>query len=124
MIQLQWHGQYKKRNCGQIAVAVVTGKSVEEIEAHFGHDTGTKTKDLKRALDYYGYTIPNRLKRLKEAPDFCIAKLQHPLRKSWHWVVIHEDKIYDGVWGNETGTVSWLRGYKITSFLPIERKNG
>jgi len=119
--ELIWHPQFKKRNCGQIAVAVVTGKPVHEIEAFLGHDIGTKTRDIAKALNHYGFSCPSRLKPMKNKPEFAIAKLMHPLRKGWHWVVIHNDKVYDGAWGHPDGTVKWLRGYRITSYLPIER---
>lgn len=118
----KWLKQYHKRNCGQIAVAVITGKSVREIYKIIGHDHGTKTKDLVKALRKLGYSCPARLKCLKERPKLAIAKLDHKLRRGWHWVVIDGYKIYDGHYGTKNGTVKWKQGHRITSYLPIKKR--
>jgi hypothetical protein len=121
MKTLVWIKQPEKsRICGQIAVAVITGISVEESKKLIGKNFGTNTKDIAKALRKMGYKCPNRCKRLKEKPKLAIAQVRKPSKKSgWHWVVIHEDKIYDGIDGNPDGTVNWIKGQRITSYLPI-----
>jgi len=76
---MKWKKQYDKRNCGQIAVAVITGQPLREVYEIIGHDGGTKTKDLARALRKFGYSCPNKLKKLKEKPKLAIGKLNHKL---------------------------------------------
>lgn len=121
MNSLIWIKQPEKsRICGQIAVAVIAGISVEDSIKLIGKRFGTSTKDLAKALLKLGYKCPNRCKRLKEKPKLAIAQVHKPVRKSgWHWVVVHENKIYDGIDGNPDGTVNWTKGQKITSYLPI-----
>ena len=118
----KWIKQPNKPICGQVAIAVVIGKSLKEIIKIFGHEHGTKTKELVKVLRKFGYSCPNKLKRLKQKPELAIGKLKHKLKKGWHWVVIDRDKIYDGVRGTKAGKVKWKRGYKITSYLPIKNK--
>jgi hypothetical protein len=121
----KWIKQGSKRNCGQIAVAVITGESLEKVSYVIGHDHGTKTKELAKALRFFGYDCPDRLQRLKERPKLAIAKLSTYGKSSWHWVVIDGDKIYDGVNGTESGTVNWTWSNckRITSYLPIKKRN-
>lgn len=119
---MKWKKQYDKRNCGQIAVAVITGKSLRKVYEIIGHDKATSTKDLAKALRKFGYSCPNRLKRLKEKPKLAIAKLSHKLRSGWHWIVIDRNKIYDGNYGTKNGTVKWKQGHKVTSYLPIKKR--
>ena len=121
--KIKWLKQIKKKNCGQLAVAMVTGKSIEKVENYFGHDHGTKSKDLAAALKHFGFSCSNRLLVMKERPICAIAKLKYPSKSGWHWVVVYKDKIYDGVWGQPDGTVEWPRGAKLTSYIPIEAKN-
>ncbi len=118
----KWRKQGYKPNCGQIAVAVITGKSLREVYNVIGHDYSTRTKDLARALRFFGYDCPDRLRRLKERPKLAIAKLTLPKSSGWHWVVIDGDKIYDGINGTANGKVIWETGKRITSYLPIEKK--
>ena len=108
------------KNCGQIAVAVITNKSVKEIENFIKRpNKGTKTKHLARALKHYGFDCGHRLIPLKKKPALALAKLHFPEKRNWHWVVIYKDKIYDGVWGKKDGTVTWPPECRITSYLPI-----
>ena len=117
---MRWLKQQKgSKNCGQIALAVITGKSVKSIEKLMGHNQATVTKDLVKVLRKLGYKCPNRLKCLKEKPVLAIAKLTHKLRYGWHWIVIYNDEIFDGVL---QGDKKWKQGHKITSYLPIEKR--
>jgi len=118
---MKWIKQYNKPNCGQIAVAVISNKSVREIYKLIGHDGYTGTKDLTKALRKLGFKCPNKLRRLNKRPKLAVAKLSHPLAHSWHWVVISNNKIFDGNYGNKSGKVNWKKGWKITSYLPIKK---
>jgi hypothetical protein len=107
--------------CGQIAVAVIAKCSVNKVIKILKNDKHTKTKELAKALKKLGFKCPNRLKRLKHKPKLAIGKLTFPYTKyNWHWVVIYKNKIFDGAYGNPNGTVNWEKGWRITSYLPIE----
>ena len=113
-----------KKNCGIIAVAVLTGISVEESAEKIGKNGATTTKQLVCGLRKLGYECPNRLVKFKlPLPQMAIAKMVSPSRKSgWHWVALSEGKIYDGVFGTPDGKVHWPIGAKMTSYLPITKK--
>ena len=118
--KLKWKKQHGKPNCGQIALSVITGKSLKEIYKIVGHDGSTKTKELASCLKHFGYNTHTRLKVLKTKPQFAIGKLKYPNRVNWHWVVVDGEKIYDGIHGTNSGKVKWKRGWKLSSFLEIK----
>lgn len=114
-----------KNQCGQVAVAVIAGISLEESIKVVGKKGCTKTKDLVAALRKLGFKCPDRCKRvthLTSPISLAIAQVHsHPRRRSgWHWVVLDGDKIWDGMCGNRSGHVSWDSDWKITSYLPVE----
>lgn len=105
-----------------IAVAVIAGIPVNVAAEHIGKDGATTTKQLVRGLRSLGYECPDRLQRIPR-PPLAIAKLTNPKRRGgWHWVVVDEDKIFDGINGKPDGTVDWNKGDRITSYLPITKR--
>jgi hypothetical protein len=107
------------RVCGQIAVAVVTGITLEQAIRIIRKKGGTTTKDLAFALRFMGYKCPTRCMKISR-PPLAIGHLTNPRRKSgWHWIVVDGDKIFDGRNGNDRGQVAWPKDWKITSYLPI-----
>ena len=121
-----WIQQPKnKKICGQIAVAVIAGISVDEAIKVVGKKGCTTTKDLASALRKLGYTCDNRCKPFRKLPfpKLAIAQLKSPTRRSgWHWIVIDSGRIYDGINGTSDGKVRWIDGSKITSILEIYEK--
>ena len=115
----------KSRNCGQIAVAVLAGVSLEESIKAVGKKGSTTTKQLAKGLRALGYQCPDRCKRvtLFTPPiSLAIGQLRCPKRSSgWHWVVLDGDKIYDGIHGKPNGTVKWDKCCRITSYLPVTK---
>lgn len=113
----------KKKNCGVIAVAVIAGVTLEEAAKAIGKNGATTTKQLVKGLRALGYECPDRCTKFKlPLPQMAIAQMHDPNRKSgWHWVSIVDAKIYDGLFGNEDGTVRWPLGCKMTSYLPIKK---
>ena len=124
----KFHKQYDRGNCGQIAVAVLTGKTVEQIEAIIGHRHGTRTKELRNALISQGYTCPERRPVVKEFPGafaFGIIHLRENGKKSGgHWVAVAYGEAWDGTAGGPmltcdyavlVGQCSW----HITAYMPV-----
>lgn len=113
-----------KKNCGVIAVAVIANIPVSLAAETIGKDGATTTKQLVKALRKLGYDCPDRCKKMPR-PLLGLGQMRRPKRKSgWHWVVVDGDKIYDGINGKPDGTVDWLKGWRITSYLPITKRNG
>ena len=114
-----WKKQRKgSRCCGQIAVSIILNKSLSATFELFGKNKCTETKDLIRVLRKQNIKCSDKLKR-KMSSKLAIAKLKYPNKTCWHWVVIHNKKIYDGIYGKRDGTVKWKKTWRITSYLEI-----
>lgn len=95
--------RYKKQPknswlCGETCIAMLSGKSLDEICSMIGKkkEKGTKTKTLVTILRRLGYDVPNRLICCSTQPLFAIAKQPlHGKNGNWHWVLIWNGKKYD-----------------------------
>jgi len=113
----------RTRTSGQVAVAVITGRPVEEVIKRIGHSHNATTRELASVLDQYGYLCSLRCvpaKRLTEPPKLALAQVHAARRSDWHWVAIENGRIFDGVWGDGYGVVNWPTDFRITSYLTIE----
>ena len=120
----RWRRQdAKTRVSGQVAVAVITGRPLDEILKRVGHSHQATTRELAIVLDYYGYLCPRRCVPVKDPRSLsklAIAQVHSNRPSSWHWVAIEEGRIFDGVWGDAYGVVEWPRDFRITSYLPVD----
>jgi hypothetical protein len=99
LFQVKHYRQSAKRNCGQIAVASLTGKTVEEIEAIVGHSHGTKTKELAEALRKLGCLCDERSRPLRQCatwPEAALLQVRGGGRPGWHWVAYENGMVCDG----------------------------
>ena len=86
--------------CGQAVLAMLTGKSVEEIITVVGTERETTLKQMFYALEYYGIDFSKErisVKSKEELPKVCILSLQTP--KCWHWSLYFEGKFLDPEYG-------------------------
>ena len=115
------------RVCGQVAVAVLTDKPVEEIYQLVGHKHCTKTRELIDALAKLGLVTTSRCipaTRFVEIPHLALVQVHEKNRSGWHWIAMSDGRVYDG---NLPGDISlgnyqlYLRdcGRRITSYLPV-----
>lgn len=136
---MQFIEQKRKRNCGQIAVAALTGAPLEKVHQLVGHMHGTRTWELSIALERLGYESPMRAcpvawqKALATFWDcFGIAQVHQEGRAGWHWVAIGKDDsghtcVYDGNRSGPMELAAYMRyiekaeGAQITSFLPVKK---
>jgi hypothetical protein len=114
-----------KNQCGQVAIAVIAGISLENAIEIVGKKGCTKTKELIKALHSLGFKCSNRCRKMPR-PILGIAQVHVRYSKkdkiwstNWHWVVVDNDKIFDGFMGNKDGTVNWPSSWEITSYLEI-----
>lgn len=86
--------------CGQAVLAMLSGKSVEEIITVVGTERETALKQMFYALEYYGIDYNKErisVKSKEELPKICILSLQTP--KCWHWSLYFEGKFLDPEYG-------------------------
>jgi len=124
-----WEQPDRTRICGQIALAVITGLSVEQAIRQVGHEHGTTTRVLARHLRAFGYECGDRCRRRarSEMPDLALAQLHSPNWRGWHWIVVDDGVVFDG--RERRRRAVGLRAYefdawrfdgaRITSYLAI-----
>lgn len=125
--------QKLKRNCGQIAVAALTGSPLDKVQEIIGHKHGTQTKALVHALRTLGYSCPDRVRNWNSIDWWRaqgIAQVREAGRSGWHWVAIGlgENGHVQAFDGNRSGPmdladymkyIETAYGWRITSFLPV-----
>ncbi len=113
------------RLCGQCCVAMLCGIQLQDAILAFGHAHGTRTAEMRRALERYGMTVTGRrggLRRIADGylPVTALVKMLPPRgvrsRRS-HWVVVHEGRVYDP--GCEEGDVS---NGRLSSYLEVVKE--
>lgn len=123
-----WREQGEYRNCGQIAVAILTDKSVEEVEKLIGHKHGTKTKELALALHKYNYRSPTRRARSNKMPDKHWRGIIHTRhngqKRGGHWIAVYDGTVFDGcsrgpMTVKEYAEQLALTDWRITAVLPV-----
>lgn len=121
---LRWIRQdAKTRTSGQVAVAVITGRPLEEILERIGHSHQATTRELARVLDQYGFLCPSRCVRAKDPrdlPKLALAQVHSSRSARSHWVAVEDGRIFDGIWGDAYGVVDWPADFRITCYVPID----
>jgi hypothetical protein len=111
--------------CGHCCVAMITGKPLEDVIKVIGHQRGTRTKEIHKALAAFGIKTKPKLTRFTNhsgLPSLGIVKITYDWRKNnGHWMVIKDFVCYC-----PGGTISHWTEYlekspkgRLTSFLTI-----
>lgn len=82
--------------CGQAVLAMLTGKSVEEIIDVVGTERETKLKDMFDCLDKFAIEYDSKRKQASskaDLPRVCILSLETP--RCWHWSLYADGVFYD-----------------------------
>ena len=94
----------RSRVCGQTVVAMITGRSVEEVCQLIGKTGTTKLSDIKKALEHFGVKVGypvrynNRLKKNRpQLPEFCLIRLKRTSgrKASGHLTFYYKGTFYD-----------------------------
>ena len=105
--------------CGQACIAMIAGKTVEEVIKDMKTNGPTSIGQLIEALDFYGIKHAERNTRIsKKNPvphEFSILTV-HTNNGYTHWALLFNGKYYDPEFGLIEG--EYTHG-KITSFLGI-----
>ncbi len=105
--------------CGQACIAMLAGKSVEEVIADCKTAGPTSIGQLMELLDRYGIGHAERNKRISKknpVPYRHSILTVHTNGGYTHWVLFYDGKYYDPEFGLLEG--EYPHG-KITSFLEI-----
>lgn len=114
--------------CGQYCLAMLTGKSVEEIIEIIGTSKGTTVKQIIQSLNDMQLQNSERLisRRKQPMPTVAICKVRREWNKSgnWHWVLLYDGNIYDplrGVMTLETfDSEMYNSKRKLSSYIKID----
>lgn len=82
--------------CGQAVLAMLSGKSVEEIIKLCQTEKETKLSDMKQTLDALGIKYNNNrieVRDKSELPNIAVLSLETP--KCWHWSLYFDGVFYD-----------------------------
>ena len=105
--------------CGQACIAMITGKSIEQVIKDMKTSGPTGIGQLIEILDYYGIKHAEKNTRIsKKHPtphEYSILTV-HTNEGYTHWTLLFENKYYDPEFGIIEG--EYMHG-KITSFLAI-----
>ncbi len=114
--------QPTSETCGQACIAMITGKSIEEVIKDMKTSGPTSIGQLIEILDFYGIMHAEKNIRIsKKNPvpyEFSLLTV-HTHMGYTHWVVLYHDKYYDPEYGVLSGEYPYG---KITSFFAIYHK--
>jgi hypothetical protein rflaF_01534 len=82
--------------CGQAVLAMVLGKSVDEIVEYLGNERETNLKEMKAAFRNFGVKISDErtpVSNKSELPELCLLSLETP--RCWHWSLYCGGIFYD-----------------------------
>lgn len=105
--------------CGQACIAMITGKSIEEVIKDMRTSGPTSIGQLIQILDFYGIRHAEKNKRIsKKNPvpyQYSILTV-HTDAGYTHWTLLYDNIYYDSEFGLIEG--EYTHG-KITSFLEV-----
>lgn len=105
--------------CGQACIAMIAGKSIEEVIKDMKTDGATSIGQLIQILDFYGVRHAEKNKRIsKKNPvpyEYSILTV-HTNAGYTHWALLYDGQYFDPEFGVIEG--EYIHG-KITSFLEI-----
>ncbi len=82
--------------CGQAVLAMVLGKTVDEIVEYLGNERETTLKEMKTALREFGVSISEDrypVVNKNDLPEMCLLSLETP--RCWHWSLYCSGTFYD-----------------------------
>lgn len=82
--------------CGQAVLAMVLGKTVDEIIDYLGNEKETTLKEMKMTFKEFGVSISDErypVSDKNELPELCLLSLETP--RCWHWSMFYNGTFYD-----------------------------
>lgn len=82
--------------CGQAVLAMLTGKSVDEIIKFLNNDRETTLKEMKHTISHFGMNfspVRTEVTEKSQLPEICVLSLETP--RCWHWSLYCSGTFYD-----------------------------
>lgn len=82
--------------CGQAVLAMVLGKTVEEIVTFLQNARETTLAEMKRTFREHGVHISDEriaVQKKEQLPPLCLLSLETP--RCWHWSLYADGTFYD-----------------------------
>ena len=82
--------------CGQAVLAMVLGKTVDEIVTFLQNDRETTLAEMKRTFREHGVHISDEriaVQKKEQLPPLCLLSLETP--RCWHWSLYADGTFYD-----------------------------
>lgn len=98
--------------CGQAVLAMLTGKTVEEIVLEVGTERETTLKNMFDCLENNGINVIKKriaVTNKKDLPPVCFLSLETP--RCWHWSLYFKGTFYDPEHGIATEFPNCNRKY-------------
>lgn len=105
--------------CGQACIAMIAGKTIENVIKDMKTSGPTSIGQLIEALDFYGIKHSEKNTRISKknpAPFEYSILTVHANAGYTHWTLLYDNKYYDPEFGLIDGEYTYG---KITSFLGI-----
>lgn len=102
--------------CGQACIAMITGKSIEEVIKDMKTDDATSIGQLIEILDFYGIRHAERNKRISKkisVPYKYSILAVHTNAGYTHWTLFYDNKYYDPEFGLIEGGIHTWKNYVI-----------
>lgn len=115
--------------CGQHCLAMISGKTVDEVCKLIGRKGGTRTVDMVKGLRILGFECDTKLRPLKQTLSGTVLlhiRFYNTTKSYWgHWALYHNRTVYDPGRLVPYNLSSYLislenKGGRLTSILKIE----
>ena len=86
--------------CGQAVLAMISGKTVDEIITLCGTERETTLAQMKEVLNILGFSFNSERKQAFakcDLPPIAVLSLETP--KCWHWSLYFDGTFYDPEYG-------------------------
>lgn len=96
MMEISYIHEPTDLQCGQAVLAMVTGRTVEEIISFLGNDRETTLKEMRRVLSDAGIVCEQTRHQADikaELPSLALLSLETP--RCWHWSLYADGVFYD-----------------------------
>lgn len=82
--------------CGQAVLAMLCGKSAEDVCTELGNERETTLREMKQYLTAHGMTLSSERKQAatkSDLPKYALLSLETP--RCWHWSLCVDGIFYD-----------------------------